>query len=449
MIENDPDPTRPVWWWPTLLGLALLAVLALDVVTHRGYATGVLYGPIVVLSSQTGRRRTVLAVTACALPLIVLGALPSSMGPTRPELNLVVANDLLAALVVLFSAGLALHIVAQRNRLQASRERLLTQRTQLAEQHELLALAGEIGRLGGWSYQVEDAVGRWSDEVARIHGVEPGFAPGGEAGWAFLVPEDRERIAEAFRLCLEEGIAFDEEFRIDRTDGRRVWVNSIGRAVHDETGTVVGARGAFQDITTRKEAEFEATRRRREVRDLEAQSLQLARRLTDTVESVGDAVLGLDLEWRITVVNRNAEKMMGRDREDLLGRNVWDEFPEEVGEVFQIEYERAVREHVPVRIEAFSHALGLWLEVSVYPHENGLSIYFRDVSERRQLAEQLAQLQRLDSLGQLTGGVAHDFNNLLTVILGNAEILPPQAGRPRAGARSPRRSAARLTAVPS
>ncbi len=423
MNENDPDPARPAWWWPTLLGLALLAVLGLDAVTHLGYALAVLYGPIVVLSSQAGRRRTVLTVAGLALPLIVLGTLISPVGPTRQSLTFVVTNRILAGLVVLVSAWLALHIVDQRNRLQASRERLLAQRTQLAEQHGLLTLAGEIGRLGGWSFQISEGVGRWSDEVARIHGMEPGYAPQTEEGLAFLVPDDRERIAEAFRHCLEEGVAFDEEFRIDRADGQQVWVNSIGRAVRDGTGAVVGARGAFQDITARKEAELEAHRRQSEVLDLEAQSLQLARRLTETVESVGDAVLGLDAEWRITVVNGNAEKLMGRDRDDLIGRNVWDEFPEEVGEVFQTEYERAVRERSPVRIEGFSQALGLWLEVSVYPHENGLSVYFRDVSERRQLAEQLAQLQRLDSLGQLTGGVAHDFNNLLTVILGSAEIL--------------------------
>jgi signal transduction histidine kinase len=76
-----------------------------------------------------------------------------------------------------------------------------------------------------------------------------------------------------------------------------------------------------------------------------------------------------------------------------------------------------------VRFEAAYPPIGKHLEVSAYPHARGLTIYFRDITENRQLAEQLAHAQRLDSLGQLTGGVAHDFNNLLTIILGSSEVL--------------------------
>ena len=70
-------------------------------------------------------------------------------------------------------------------------------------------------------------------------------------------------------------------------------------------------------------------------RELEGRSRDLAARLTWTLESISDAVIGLDPDWRVTVMNENAATLLQRSRESLMGRVVWKEFPDAVGSVFQ------------------------------------------------------------------------------------------------------------------
>lgn len=106
------------------------------------------------------------------------------------------------------------------------------------------------------------------------------------------------------------------------------------------------------------------------------------------LESIGDAFMAFDRDWRFTYVNDQSEKVMNRTREDLLGRVFWDEFPAAVGSTFEREYRRAVAEQVRVTFEEFYPPLNLWVEVRAYPSAHGgLSVFYQDVTERKALEE--------------------------------------------------------------
>ena len=106
-------------------------------------------------------------------------------------------------------------------------------------------------------------------------------------------------------------------------------------------------------------------------------------------ERVTDACVALDRDWRCTYLNSTACEFFGRKAEELIGRHIWTEFPEGVGQPFHRAYEKAMAEQCPQQVEAFYPPYNRWFESRIYPSAEGLTIYFRDITERRR-AEQLA-----------------------------------------------------------
>mgnify|MGYP006188380721 CR=1 FL=1 len=112
---------------------------------------------------------------------------------------------------------------------------------------------------------------------------------------------------------------------------------------------------------------------------------------TEILESISDGFFAVDKQWRFTYVNREAEKLLQRHREELLGRNLWEEFPEAVGAAFQREYQRAVAEQQVVQFEGYYSVFKVWVNVRAYPTANGLSVYFYDVTDRKLAEERLRE----------------------------------------------------------
>jgi PAS domain S-box-containing protein len=98
---------------------------------------------------------------------------------------------------------------------------------------------------------------------------------------------------------------------------------------------------------------------------------------------VSDAIVELDRDWHYTFVNEQAARLFGRTREQLEGKHIWTEFPEGVGQPFHLAYERAMREQKPISFEAYYEPWGRWFENRVYPSQDGLSIFFHEITDRK------------------------------------------------------------------
>lgn len=100
----------------------------------------------------------------------------------------------------------------------------------------------------------------------------------------------------------------------------------------------------------------------------------------EIVERITDGFFAVDNFWNFTYVNKEATRLLFRSRDDLIGRNVWTEFPEAVELRFYDQYHKAINEQVPVIFDAYYCPLETWFDVRAYPSPNGLTVYFRDVT---------------------------------------------------------------------
>lgn len=130
----------------------------------------------------------------------------------------------------------------------------------------------------------------------------------------------------------------------------------------------------------------------------ESKSLELTNeRIISLLESITDGFYSLDREWRFIYMNRAAERISQRSREELLGKSIWDAFPESINTPAYDYYHRAVRENVSITFELFYAPLGVWLEINAYPTPDGLLALYREISDRKRAEASLSQFASLQA----------------------------------------------------
>jgi diguanylate cyclase (GGDEF)-like protein/PAS domain S-box-containing protein len=118
-----------------------------------------------------------------------------------------------------------------------------------------------------------------------------------------------------------------------------------------------------------------------------------SRKTQGILDSITDAFLTFDDQWRFTSVNAEAERLMGKPAEELLGRNVWEEYPSSKNSVWYSEYLRAKLEGVSVQFEVYDEETKRWHSVRTYPSAEGLTVYFHDITRHKVAEMELARKQ--------------------------------------------------------
>ncbi len=262
---------------------------------------------------------------------------------------------------------------------------------ELKQAADLIDLAGEKVRLGGWRVDMDSNRLTWTAGTFRIHEIDSGEEPSLDEAIAYYAPEYRDTISEALGLCASEGQDFDEFCQLVTAKGKRIWVRAMGVPVHDDAGRIIAVQGALQDIS--------------DIRLAEERLNEALFQRASVLENISEAFFTLDDDWRFTYVNAQAERLLQRRRDELLGRIVWDEFPEALGSTFQKNYELVRADGQGRRFTEFFAPLETWFEVNASAVPDGLAVYFRDVTQERRRNEQL----------QFLGLAVENLNDMILV----------------------------------
>jgi PAS domain S-box-containing protein len=250
-----------------------------------------------------------------------------------------------------------------------------------------------------FGYAREEVIGR---AITDFHA--PGEAALHDVRWQELLRGNELRDLER-RFTKKSGEAFEALVSV--------------HLERDEDGNFLRTITTTIDITARKRAEA-AARHERQLSEL-------------LIECGTEGIIGLDRDMRYIVWNPAMEAMSGLARAQVLGRHLFELRPDLAGSLVENAWRATMegkRTTLRDRLYDFAPAGRRgYCDVDFAPlygsHRNiiGGFAFLRDTTERRHIEEQLRQAQKMEAVGQLTGGVAHDFNNLLTVIIGNIENL--------------------------
>ncbi len=214
----------------------------------------------------------------------------------------------------------------------------------------------------------------WSDQLAYIHGREPGYAPSLPEACCHYAAGWREKVQSLVDACAQQGKPFDEEAQIELPDGKRSWVRTFGQPTVDEDGRIVGVEGAVQEIAPR--------------------NLKPGTLLRHTVHlGGGEAFATVDKDGQFTFLNEKAERLLGAGSGDLLGRRLWNAFQKTVRLRLEEQFRSACSRNARIEFEELDARLSHWFEVRGYPFGGGMAVHLRDVTSRRKAQEQLRLLE--------------------------------------------------------
>ena len=277
-----------------------------------------------------------------------------------------------------------------QKRLEASEERFANTLRSLADGVIATDLVGNITFLNplaeaitGWNS--EEAIGRPLQEIFRI------TRPGGE---------------EASPLEMADVGADPRPVLLKTRSGGQIAIEDNSAPLKNDDGSLAGLVVVF---------------RKRSVLGTAAGPEPRAP-LVDLVEGIADPLVAIGSDWVITFANPQAARLFEKAREEIVGRELWDEFPASVRASHYQDFYDALTRQERRTVELEVEERGLWFGAEIYPFGEGLLILLRDISARKEDERRHGRLEKLESLGLLARGFAHDFNNLLTVLLGNISL---------------------------
>ncbi|WP_197277312.1 PAS domain S-box protein [Sphingomonas profundi] len=304
-------------------------------------------------------------------------------------------------------------------------------RLALRETEERLryAVAATNDAIWDWDLRIDNV--RWNEAIETVYGHRlADVAPVGSWWMDHIHPDDRARIDHGLHAVIAgDGTEWSAEYRFTRADGSFADVFDRGSVIRDEDGRPIRMIGAIQDLTERKRME----------RELQSRAERLAADIASTMaerdrlwKASPDLLAIVDFEGMIGEMNPAWHDILGIDVAATIGTNITDLIHPDDLPATRAALGSAAEGPLPIMENRLCHADGghRWISWVAAPFEGLIYATGRHVTAEKEAQETLRrtedalrQAQKVEAVGQLTGGVAHDFNNLLTVIRGSVDLL--------------------------
>ncbi len=246
-------------------------------------------------------------------------------------------------------------------------------------------------RILSWNKAAEDLYGYSEQEAMGQHFLE-----------LLKSRSDEEKRKQVVQSVISSG-SYKGEFEYSTRSGKNIIIHSTASVVKDHNEKVTGFVIVHRDITHNKQMEQQL----KQFNDqLEQQVKEKTNVIREVFERVSDAIIAVDRNWNYTYVNSKAEQLLGQEPGYLIGRHIWTEFPEMIREPFYKDYAEAMGKQEYRWVETYNAAQDRWFENHIYPSYTGLSIYFKDITERKKGEIKLGEaINRFNMVAKATSDI--------------------------------------------
>ncbi len=312
-----------------------------------------------------------------------------------------------------------------------------------------LRLATDAAEIGTWDLDLRTDTLTWSDRTKAMFGISPDAFCSMADFYAGLHPDDQHATSEAFASALDPArrATYDVEYRtIGKEDGVIRWVAAKGRGIFDADGRCTRALGTAIDVSARRAVDERLRDSEAELRELnaslEARVEERTRERDRAWKNSQDLQVVVDTAGVFRAANEAWTAILGWRPNELVGRSYLDLIHPDDHPSSEQALATATNSDLPVYENRCRHKDGSyrWISWVAAPEEGLIYASGRHVTAEKEAAaaleamqEQLRQSQKMEAVGQLTGGLAHDFNNLLAGISGSLELLQARVAQGRIG----------------
>lgn len=404
--------------------LSALLIVVLDSATPLGFAHGDLYLLSIILGALSGNLRFLIGVTVTSVMLTVGGSL---MSPPGLEFRYWGSNRAISIVGIIITASLCAFVMQRYERLRRNTEhlaadnRVLQQLTpspdnplapfQYPQQFQLFADA--IPQII-WTAEADGRIDYVNLAMSHYTGQCRATLATGQHWPQVIHQDDLKKLGARWTVAMKRKVTYELACRLRRNDGIWRWHLVQGAPVRDGDESIIKWCGSAIDI-----------------HDIRVYN----ERFEHVAKATVDAISDWDIETNKIWWNQGVTNLFGYTREEMMAKpGSWTErlHPDDKEQARASIYDTLNsdrdRLHCLYRFIRKDSSIAMVEEHGfVIRDKDGIAIRLiggmTDITHKRQLEEQLSHARRLQTVGELTGGVAHDFNNLLTVIQGNAELL--------------------------